>query len=369
MALSPLGDFPFHQAAESLAHVATGDRNFYDRYYFNCHGSSDELFAVFGLGQYPNLGVTDAFCAVLHDRTHRVVRASRQLGADRSDTTVGPLRVEVVEPLRRLRVVCEPNEWDLAVGIEWEGAIPAHAEPRHFQRSATGRVVFDTMRLAQTGRWSGTITLDGHEVAVTPDRWWGSRDRSWGVRPVGEPEPPGISAEHPLEGYYWIYAPMQFEGFSLLCILQEEPDGTRVLEQAVRVWADPDRPVEALGRPEIELRYAPGTRDAVGATVGLTEPDDGAAFTVEVVPVLPMHVGIGTGYGFDTDWRHGMWQGPLVVQGVSYDLRDPEVRAGMWGIVDAVARFEVRGGTSAGAVGHGLFETLILGRHDPTGLT
>ena len=34
--LSPLDDFPFHQTSESMAHVATSDRNFYDRYYFNC---------------------------------------------------------------------------------------------------------------------------------------------------------------------------------------------------------------------------------------------------------------------------------------------------------------------------------------------
>ena len=39
----------------------TSDRNFYDRYYFNCHPCSDELFLVMGMGQYPNLGVQDAF--------------------------------------------------------------------------------------------------------------------------------------------------------------------------------------------------------------------------------------------------------------------------------------------------------------------
>ena len=59
-----------------MRHVVTGDRNFYDRYYFNCHGSTDELFLIAGMGQYPNLGVQDAFVVVLHERQHRVVRAS-----------------------------------------------------------------------------------------------------------------------------------------------------------------------------------------------------------------------------------------------------------------------------------------------------
>ena len=77
-----------------------------------------------------------------------------------------------------------------------------------------------------------------------------------------------------------------------------------------------------------------------------------------------MFVGKGTGYGFDADWHHGMWQGRLVVEAVRYDLSDPEVAAQMFGIVDAVSRFTA----SDGRVGHGLFEWLVLGRHDPSGL-
>ncbi len=61
MALSPLDDYPVHQAAQVMRHVTTSDRNFYDRYYFNCHAGTDELMLIVGLGQYPNLGVTDAF--------------------------------------------------------------------------------------------------------------------------------------------------------------------------------------------------------------------------------------------------------------------------------------------------------------------
>ncbi|MEJ7584161.1 MAG: hypothetical protein WKF43_08755 [Acidimicrobiales bacterium] len=362
MTLSPLDDYPIHQAPLSMRHVATSDRNFYDRYYFNCHPCSDELFLVAGLGQYPNLGVVDAFVAVLHQGVHRVVRASKAL-SDRMDTAVGPIRVEVLEPLHRLRVVCDPNEWGLALDLTWEGAVPAQAEHPHFLRT-NERVMFDSMRLAQVGCWSGSIDVEGSRIDVTPDRWWGSRDRSWGIRPVGEAEPPGIAAERPMEGFYWVYAPMQFADCAVLCIVQEEPDGTRVLEQAIRVWPDPARGPERLGRPEIDLVFRPGTTDVESATWHLHEPD-GTPLTVEVEPLLPMFIGKGTGYGFDTDWRHGMWQGPLVVQGVRYDLGDPEVAAGLFGIVDAVSRFTA----SDGRVGHGLFEWLVLGRHHSLDLT
>ena len=99
-------DYPVHQTSEFIRHVATSDRNFYDRYYFNLHPSSDEYFAIFGLGQYPNLGTTDAFLAVTKDGTQRIMRTSKPL-EDRMDISVGPMRVEILslihisEPTRR----------------------------------------------------------------------------------------------------------------------------------------------------------------------------------------------------------------------------------------------------------------------------
>jgi hypothetical protein len=106
-----MDEYLAHQTSDTFDHVATSDRNFYDRFYFNCHSSSDELFLITGLGQYPNLGVTDAFVSVSVGDVHHVVRSSRELGSNRLDTSVGPLRVEILEGLMRLRVICEPNEW------------------------------------------------------------------------------------------------------------------------------------------------------------------------------------------------------------------------------------------------------------------
>jgi hypothetical protein len=353
--LSPLDDYPVHQAAEVMRNVVTSDRNFYDRYYFNCHPSSDELFLITGMGQYPNLGVMDAFACLLTGTEQHVVRASRELGADRMDTTVGPFHVEVVQGLKRLGVTLDPNQWGLDFDLTWDGAIPATLEPRHFIRQQQ-RVTFDSVRMAQTGCWTGTIHLGGRAHAVTPDRWWGSRDRSWGVRPVGEPEPPGINAFKAHPGFFWIYAPMQFPDFSVLVICQENGDGSRVLEEAVRVG--PDGATEPLGPPRYELAYRPGTRQVDRARLTFAASD----LVAEAEVLLPCWLGLGTGYGIEADWRHGMYQGELVVQGKTYDLTDPEVQKLCFGIVDSVARF-----TCDGAVGHGLFEFGCFGPHRPSG--
>ena len=367
MTLSPLDDYPIHQAAEVMRHPVTSDRNFYDRYYFNCHPCSGDAMLLIGLGQYPNLGVTDGFALLRRPGTHQVVRASRELGIDRMDTTVGPLRVEVIEGLRKLRVILAPNEFGLDFDLSWEGGIPAQLEPRHFIRWQE-RAIFDSMRLAQTGTWQGHISAGGERIEVTPDQWWGSRDRSWGVRPVGESEPPGIQAKNAAQ-FYWMYSPMQFRDFSILAIVQEDAEGERLLEGAVRVWKEPGRPPEHLGRPEYKPTYAPGTRDVESAVVSFSPPG-GEPFEVTVTPLLPVSLMVGTGYGLEPNWKHGMYQGPsLVVQGVSYDLAKDEDRARMWGMVDSVARFECPADGDGGpAVGHGLFEYWSLGEHKPTGL-
>lgn len=358
MDLSSWDDYPVHQAPELIAHPATSDRNFYDRYYFNLHRRSDELFAIFGMGQYPNLGVIDAFVDVRRGDRQYVVRASAPLG-DRADTSVGPFRVEVLQPLRRLRFVVEPTEHPVALDVTWEGAIPAVAEPRQFLRSR-GRVVFDTQRLAQTGRWSGTLAVAGEELAIDHGGSGGNRDRSWGVRPVGEPESDGIRQGVLVLSGMWNYFPMQFEDHAILYVCHERDDGSRPLVQAERVWSDPARPVEDLGRPEHEHQLEPGTRLIARSTLRFPE----AGLQIECQPVLANFVSVGTGYGMDADWRHGMYHGPdPVVQGLALEV--DEIRPiGQYGIVDHLARF-----TYDDHVGYGLLEQGFFGPFRHYGMT
>lgn len=356
MTLSSWDDYPVHQASELIRHPATSDRNFYDRYYFNMLPRSAEWFAIFGLGQYPNLGVTDAFVDVRAGDEQHIVRASQPL-VDRADTSVGPLRVEVIEPLRKLRFVVEPSEHSVAMDCTWEGFGPAIAEPPQYLR-AKGRVVFDTQRLAQMGSWTGTLTVAGQETTVTPEECWGSRDRSWGVRPVGEPEPDGIrQGVNVMEGM-WSYFPMRFDDHAIFYICQQRPDGSRPLVQAERVWLDGR--VEDLGPSEHEHRFEPGTRMLTGSTIRF--PEVGIGIACE--PLLTNFISIGTGYGLDADWRHGMYQGPdTVVQGHVLDVAAVRGLA-QYGVVDNVARF-----TYDGHVGYGLYEHGFFGPFPRYGMT
>ncbi|MEH6550488.1 MAG: hypothetical protein V7711_02330 [Pseudomonadales bacterium] len=354
--LSQMDDYPLHQIADVMRFVGTSDRNFYDRYYFNLHSSSGELMMVMGLGQYPTLGTQDCFAVVRRGDQHHVVRASRELG-DRMDTSVGPFRLEVIKGLEKLRFTLDESpDNPIAFDLTWEGAIPAHLEPRQYIRKH-GRVLFDSMRFAQTGCWTGSLRVGEETFQVTPDSWKGSRDRSWGVRPVGELEPPGIHASTPIMEGMWNYAPMQFDDYSILYICHEHDNGHRQLEEAMRVWADPDRESEWLGAPVHE-------HNVVVPQAYLTQIDRSVIrfpdapegpLEINVSPLTHVWVMVGTGYGLEADWKHGMHHGPLKVESFSLDMETDSSR--MLGLVDHAARFE----TNTGDVGHGLFEYGFFG--------
>lgn len=354
--VSSWDDYPVHQTADWIAHVGTSDRNFYDRYYFNAFDTGGEFMAVMGLGQYPNLGVTDAFVTVRVGDEQHLVRSSRPL-ADRADLAVGPLRVEVIEPLRRLRFVAEPTEHSVAMDLVWEGFGPAIPEPNQFIRRGS-RILFDTQRLAQMGSWSGTLEVGGRSLTVDPSDTMGSRDRSWGVRPVGEREPDGIGVETTRGASMWTYFPMRFEDHCIYYICSENAEGERSLEQAERVWLDGT--IEQLGRTEHDHEFEPGIRLLTGSTISF--PD--AGFEIRATSLLPNFLAVGSGYGLDQDWRHGMYQGPdLVVQGRVMPVAEI-AQLGAMAVVDHAARF-----TYEGHEGYGLYEHAFTGPFPRYGLT
>jgi hypothetical protein len=301
--------------------------------------------------------VADAFVAVTSDGRQEVLRCSRELDADRTQISVGPMSVSVLEGLQRLDLAIAPNDHGIEGTLHWEGVIPAHLEPRHINRSGP-RVTTDSVRFCQTGRWRGDLSIDGRRIDLDDDAWWGGRDRSWGIRPVGEPEPSARRFATGPPGFLWIYCLMQFDDHTIVAIVQEDGAGSRSLDYGARVWGD-GRPAEVLGSLRHELEIDAETRVVKAAAIGL---GDGGP-TVDVTPMVASYLALGTGYGTEPGWRHGMYQGPLAVQRRSYHLADPASRRQSYGLVDSMARFTVEG-----REGYGLFEYAVLGTHQRYGL-
>src|SRR5215218_9384714 len=96
-------DYPIHQTPEPIAYAGS-DRNFYDRYFFNAYSPDGSTFVAVAFGVYPALNVADAHVAIVEGGMERCIHASRILGMERMELSVGPIRIEVVEPLQTLRV-------------------------------------------------------------------------------------------------------------------------------------------------------------------------------------------------------------------------------------------------------------------------
>jgi hypothetical protein len=357
----PLDEYPIHQAPLSMRYAATSDRAFYDRCYFNAHDRSGDIFLITGLGVYPHLGVIDAYASVGRGSRLVSVHASDALGEDRLDQRVGPYHIEVVEPLKRIRLVCDGDDHGVGFDLTFDGSFAAVEEPRHVHRIGDN-MLLDACRFAQVGTWSGQLRVEGTSYDVTPDRWLGTRDRSWGIRPVGEPPPPGRwAAEGATQGFWWLYVPLRFEDFAIVVIVQENPDGHRVLNEAVRVW--PDGRAEQLGWPELDIQYRSGTRYPERATIHCTDRNR-KPVTIDVETLYSIPLGPGTGYG-GTEWTHGLWKGRGWVEGTVHDWSDPALAA----LTPFMMKDHVARASCDGVEGWGLFEHTSVGRHDPTGFT
>ncbi|WP_274912019.1 hypothetical protein [Streptomyces sp. WZ-12] len=359
-----LDEYPIHQAPLSMRQVATGDRNAYDRCIFHVLDHTGRALLIAGLGVYPNTGVIDAYATLrLGDQLH-AVRASDALTDDRLALTVGPLALTVEEPLHRIRLTCAPDPADpdgLSCDLTWTGSFPTVWEPHHTQHRA-GRLILEGRRFVQAGTCTGTIRAAGEELTVTEGEWTGTRDRSWGVRPIPGEDGGRAAAEAPTEGFHWIWCPVRFDDRFVMVIIQEDADGHRTLNEALLVRnGTPDR---QLGWPHADITYRPGTRHPERAVLHLTDPArTPLALTAEILTSSPL--ALGAGYPPADDWQHGTWQGRDWVDRRSYDLSDPGAHPrAAFGVTDHAARFTLEGRT-----GYGIFEHGSFGRHDPSGFT
>lgn len=359
-----LDEYPVHQVPLSMKHVATGDRNAYDRCIFHLVDPTGEFLLILGLGVYPNLGVIDAYATLRVGDTLHAVRASDALRDDtRMELAVGPLRIQVERPLKDFTLTCAADPADpdgLSYEINWSAAFPALWEPHHTQRRG-GRLTLEGRRFVQAGRCDGRLRIGGREVSL--DGWTGTRDRSWGVRPVPGEEGSRLAEENRTEGFHWIWSPVRFDDRFLMVIVQEDADGYRTLNDATLVRDG--HPDLQLGWPQADITYRTGTRHPESAVVHLTDPLSRKPVELGVEILASSPLAVGAGYPPADDWQHGTWRGRDWTDRRSYDLSDPAAHPlAAYGVIDHAARF-----TLDGQVGHGIFEHGSFGRHDPSGFT
>ena len=355
--LSRADDYPVHQRPEPIAQAGT-DRNFYDRYFFNAQDPDGSVFFGAALGVYPHLDVMDGAFALLEGGTQRSVFVSRHLGGERMATRVGPLAVEVLEPLQRLRVRLDDTS-DLFADLVFEGLHPPVEEPRFTWRIGP-RTIMDATRMTQNVSVSGTIRVDGRELALAG--FAGTRDRSWGIRPIGAPDaqPPAPPAS---PQFFWLWAPLVFPSACLYAHVNEDGAG-RAWNRAMRLIDRRTGAETELEGPRFAIDWLPGSRTARAASIEGTLPDGGTLrVELAVRGRFFMH---GLGYGHPR-FGHGLWRGPLDVAAERFEAAGADLATPMNAHVQAlVAARLIRPGGRA-EDGQGVLEQLVIGPHAPSG--
>lgn len=365
--ISDFDDYPVHQVAQPVNQPAPSDRNFYDRYWFNGFDKDGAFDFEIGFGLYPNRRVMDGHFSVAVGGRQFSFHGSRRAPTERSDLTVGPLRIEIVRPMRIVRVKLDANASGIECDLTFRARTAPTQEPNNVMHDEL-RVIMNTCRFTQFGAWEGFFEADGKRTRVAAGRTLGTRDRSWGVRPVGEPESgaPGLLTTEP--GVYWVWAPIDFGDVCTQFRSFEDRDGNPTELSAAIVPAysslediptgsEPAHREMQTARHKIE--WHEDTRRPRRAEFDLIE-GDGTSHRIVLEPMMYFLM-LGIGYQHP-EWGHAFWKGEEVVGHEAWSVDDVDPLDYKHIHVHAICRAEM--GDRSGV---GTLETIVFGRHDPSG--
>jgi hypothetical protein len=328
--LTPLDEYPWHQTMAPLPMPSTSDTHFNDGYYFGFYGP--QAFVYFGMRLYPNTNVIDGYAGAAIGGRQRTVRASRALRPRVNELEVGPLRLEVLEPMRRQRLLVADNDSGIRFDVTLDGSAPPFFESPdiHYRR---GRLLNHVLRYTQLGRADGSLTVDGREIAV--QRWYACRDHSWGIRASMGPHIAlrGVEPTHgdPRAIRLWLPFEVEHEGDPAsrqvgMFSLHEDSDGNRLDFDGVLYEGGEE---QALVDAEHQFVYTPGTRRLERGGFSITtETGVRHEYEFEAVgdPLSPQ------GYGYVRGWQNGeppgSWRGESHVEADAFVVDDPSVVAG-----------------------------------------
>jgi len=366
--LNKLDDYPIHQTPEPIAHPATSDRNVYDRTWFNGYAHDGSYYFGIGMAVYPHRGILDcAFSVVQPEGRQHCFFGSRRAPIERTEMQVGPFRMEVVEPMRRARVILEDNQSGVSCDLTFSARTAAIEEARQILWSGSRRTM-DATRWDQFGRWSGWVKHPDGEFKVEEAMCHGTKDRSWGVRGVGEPETGG--APRMPNGIMFLWAPLFWDDHITHAIFFDGQRGEALVREGIVAplyGSEAEVPGVAEARDERmatarhRVSYHPGTRLARSAEIDLVN-HDGDTRTIALEPILKFQMK-GLGY-MHPEWGQGMWKGDLAVGGESFDPKQLDPLSPHNLHTQQVVR------ASDGAkTGIGVLEQIAVGPYAPAGFT
>lgn len=317
MRLNSFDEFPFHQHPAPFNMPVTTDAHFNDGYWFAFY--APDWYFVTVLRLHPNVNAIDGATAVTHGTKQHCVRASRSLRPSSDDLAVGPLRLQILEPMERLRLSLGDNPSGIRFDVVFQAQSPPFVEER-YQHVKYGAVVNDTVRYTQVCRATGTAALGDERLEV--ENWHAMRDHSWGVRSsMGPPNRIGgveRTAEEADDRAFRLWVPFQAGDHCGFFQTHEDRAGT-TLDFEGRLDYRDGRSV-ALRSVNHALDYEPGTKRPIGGGFELIG-EDGAPRGYSLRASGPPADVQGLGYyrGWSDGGSAGLYRGPEVIEHDVYE--------------------------------------------------
>lgn len=351
-------EYPIHQTSEPIAFSGT-DRNFYDRFFFNGYSVDGSIYFAAALGIYPHLNIIDGAFSVLKDGKQKSVFASRPLNYERMNTSVGPIQVEVIAPLRKIRLNVRLSE-GMEIDAVFTGRSSPIEEPRFSYRQGS-RMLIDCTRMTQNGAWTGNLKIDDSEILIDATSWRGTRDRSWGVRPIGAPDAQALTPSQ-IPQFYWIWTPINFSDRSVFFHVNDDAKG--VTWNTRSVIASDGQMGEEMADCKSSVTFEANSRRAKSVKLTLTDRNQ-KNLEIDLVPFSTFLMK-GIGYGHPK-YRHGLYHGEeLVVNSETFihdkeDWRNPENLH-----IQALSKAILTDSDGQRHEGIGTTEQCFLGPHEPS---
>lgn len=366
--LNRLDDYPVHQTPEPLAHPATSDRNVYDRTWYNGYAADGSYYFGIGMAVYPHRHILDgAFSVTRPNGLQHCFYASRRAPSERTDMTIGPFRLEVIEPMRRTRVILEANDSGIACDLTFSARTASIQEARQTLWQGARRTM-DATRFDQFGRWSGVVHTPEGDINVEESSCHATKDRSWGVRNVGERQTGGAPVTP--GGICFVWAPLIWDDHISHAIFFDGAQGEPLVREGLeaplyateaQIPAVEDGLVERMFTARHRISYHQGTRLASHAEIDLVNLK-GDTRTITLEPILRFQMK-GLGYGHP-EWGQGFWKGELATGFESFDPEAIDLLAPEHIHVQQVVR-----ASDGQRQGIGVLEQIVVGPYAPAGFT
>ena len=176
-----------HQIPEPFRNTVQHHHDWRESLFFIMH-PTDQLGDVFilTLANFPARNEMDSLQLGRWGTTPLLARHARHVNGDHDDWNVGPVRIDIIEPRKKVRLRVDGEAAGASkspVPLTMDITYTARVQPYQLRRGtmkAGHEVVWDQSHMFQGGWYDGTVTHKGETREI--DKWWGQRDHSWGIR-------------------------------------------------------------------------------------------------------------------------------------------------------------------------------------------